>query len=150
MDVKFLNTLTPKLFNLIVVKLEISMIIKILYYELHLTGEKLVDKAIALSNAIMKTTGTEGQDTLKQEIQQLKADWEGLRIICKDSQKVLSKCIASWNDFADTFDKMKTWLDAFQKKVDAEIGDKKTPEELQRCRVSYFSEQIMRYLLRIY
>lgn len=101
-----------------------------------------MEKAIALSNTVMKTTGTEGQDTLKQEIQQLKADWEGLRIICKDSQKVLSKCIVSWNDFADTFDKMKTWLVDFQKKVDAEVdGDKKTPEDLQRCRVSYESNQ---------
>jgi hypothetical protein len=35
---------------------------------------------------------------------------------------------------------MKTWLVAFQKKVDAEVdGDKKTPEDLQRCRVSYES-----------
>jgi nesprin-1 len=110
-------------------------------YDLHSTGEKLVEKAISMSSTVMKTTGTEGQDTLKQEIQQLKADWEGLRLICKDSQKILSKCIASWNDFADTFEKMKSWLDEFQKKVDAEAeGDKKTSEELQRCRVCNFSE----------
>lgn len=110
-------------------------------YDLHSTGEKLVEKAISLSITVMKTTGTEGQDTLKQEVQQLKADWEGLRLICKDSQKVLSKCIASWSDFADTFDKMKCWLDTFQKKVDVEAeGDKKTSEELQSCRVCSFSE----------
>ena len=106
-------------------------------YDLYLTGEKLVEEAVALSNTVMRTTGTEGQDIVKQEIQQLKADWEGLRIICSDSQKVLSKCIASWNDFADTFNRMKDWIDVFQKKLDAEVeGDNSTPEQLQRCRVS--------------
>lgn len=106
----------------------------------------MVEKAISLSSTVMKTTGNEGQDTLKQEVQQLKADWESLRLICKDSQKVLSKCIASWSDFADTFDKMRCWLDAFQKKVDVEAeGDKKTSEELQSCRVCYFSEQMVKY-----
>ena len=95
-----------------------------------------MEKAIALSNTVLITTGTEGQDSLKQEIQQLKGDWEGLRVMCKDSQKVLAKCISSWNDFASTYQKMKNWLDEFQIKVDAEMeGDKKTPEDLQKCRV---------------
>nr|CAD7605236.1 unnamed protein product [Timema genevievae] len=98
-------------------------------------GEKLVDRAVELSNTVMATTGAEGQDSLRQEIQQLKADWEGLSVMCKDTQKVLDKCITSWSEFADTFGRMKSWLQGFQGKVDAELeGDKKTPEDLNKCR----------------
>nr|CAD7429520.1 unnamed protein product [Timema monikensis] len=98
-------------------------------------GEKLVDHAVELSNSVMATTGEEGQDSLRQEIQQLKADWEGLAVMCKDTQKVLDKCITSWSEFADTFGRIKSWLQGFQGKVDAELeGDKKTPEDLNKCR----------------
>ncbi|XP_063222936.1 muscle-specific protein 300 kDa isoform X4 [Bacillus rossius redtenbacheri] len=98
-------------------------------------GEQLVERTVALSGTVLKTTGTEGQDSLRQETQQLKADWEGLCVMLKDTQKVLAKCISSWNDYADTAGRMKSWLASFQEKVDSELADdKKSPDDLQRCR----------------
>lgn len=102
-----------------------------------IVGESLVQRAVELSGQVMSSTGPEGQESLRQEISQLKSDWEGLRVICKDTQKVLAKCITAWSDFATTYDTMKNWLDDFQVRVNAELEtEKKTPEDLQKCRVS--------------
>ncbi|XP_068085330.1 muscle-specific protein 300 kDa [Anabrus simplex] len=98
-------------------------------------GEELLERAHELGNAVTGTVGSEAQDALRQEYQQLRADWEGLQVMSKDTQKVLAKCISAWNDFSATFDRMKGWLDAFKVKVEAESeGDQKTPEELHKCR----------------
>lgn len=98
-------------------------------------GESLLEKTIKLSISVMKTTGGEGQDTIRHEIEQLKQDWEGLQVICKETQKSLNKCITAWNDYTETYDKMKSWLENYQKKVDKELKeDKKTPEDLDRCK----------------
>lgn len=84
---------------------------------LDFSGEKLVENALQAIEPVLKTTGQEGQETLKQESQQLKSDWEALKYLVKETQNVLSKCLAAWNDFTNTKDKTKAWLDAFQKKV---------------------------------
>lgn len=86
---------------------------------------------------VAQTTGSEGQDVLRQENQQLKNDWESLQVLCKETQKLLAKCLSVWNDYSDTASRMCSWLEGFSKKVDLELqGDKKTPDDLQKCRVS--------------
>lgn len=80
-------------------------------------GESLVEKALEASKAVFETTAPEGQETLQQETQQLKSDWEGLKTLVKDTQNMLNKCLNSWNDFTDTREKTKTWVEQFQKKV---------------------------------
>ncbi|XP_071454288.1 muscle-specific protein 300 kDa-like [Hetaerina americana] len=98
-------------------------------------GEKLLNRVYELSETVMDTTGAEGKDTIKQEIRQLKSDWDSLNSIYKDSQKMLSKCLNAWNDFATTSQKMKDWLGDFEKRVEAEIhGENKTTDDLQKCR----------------
>ncbi|XP_075225316.1 muscle-specific protein 300 kDa isoform X2 [Lycorma delicatula] len=98
-------------------------------------GEKLVENALKTSLVVLETTGQEGQEILRQESQQLKSDWEALKQLVKETQSVLAKCLAAWNDFTNVKDKTKAWLDDFQKKVEAEAGDGETkkPEDLQRC-----------------
>lgn len=80
-------------------------------------GEDLVEKALKASNNVFETTGSEGQEILRQETQQLKADWEGLKGLVKDTQNVLAKCLSAWADFNNTREKTKTWIEDFQKKV---------------------------------
>ncbi|GLH12193.1 Dystrophin, isoform B, partial [Gryllus bimaculatus] len=98
-------------------------------------GERLVEHASELSATVMSSVGAEAQDALRQDIQQLKTDWQSLQVMSKETEKMLSKCIAVWNDFTNTFNSMKDWLGEFQAKVAAENEEeKKTPDELQKCR----------------
>jgi len=99
-------------------------------------GEGLVQKAITASETVFASTRPEGQDPLRQETRQLTTDWDSLRSLITDTQRTLGKCLAAWNDFNDARERTKTWLADFQKKVDAETddGDKKTPEDMHRCR----------------
>lgn len=83
----------------------------------------------------MKTTGNEGKETIMHEIDLLKQDWEGLQVISKETEKSLNKCISSWTDYSETYDKMQAWLGVYQNKVAKELEqDKKTPECLQICK----------------
>lgn len=97
--------------------------------------EDLVHKAIEASIVVMKTTGEEGKDTIKQEIEQLNGEWEGLQVICKETQKALDKCIAAWKDFKQKYEKMENKLKTYQERLQRESEqEQKTPEDLERCR----------------
>lgn len=100
-------------------------------------GEALLKKAISLSNAVLETTGNEGKDNINQEIKQLKIEWENLQQICKDTKKLLEKCLAAWSDYLETSEKMSKWVKEFDNKLKAvQKVDKITPEHLDKCRVS--------------
>lgn len=97
----------------------------------------MLQKAIQLSEAVLETTGNEGKDNINQEIKQLKIEWENLQQICKDTKKLLEKCLAAWSDFLETLDKMSKWVKDFDAKLKTvEKVDKITPEYLDKCRVS--------------
>lgn len=105
----------------------------------------MLTKAVELSEAVMETTGNEGKDNINQEIKQLKIEWENLQQICKDTKKLLEKCLAAWSDFNETSGKMTKWVKDFEGKLkEVQKVDKITPEHLERCRVStqsYFIAQ---------
>lgn len=83
----------------------------------------------------MKTTGAEGKDVIRMEIEQLKQDWEGLQVISTETHKSLTKCIQSWNEYTETHSKIRNWLEIYQKKADDESNiEKKTPDDLERCK----------------
>lgn len=97
--------------------------------------DNLVHKTIELSIAVMKTTGEEGIHTIKQDIEQLNIDWEGLQVICKESQKSVSKCISAWKEYTANCEKMEKRLKDYQNRLDKEAEEEnKTPEELETCR----------------
>lgn len=97
--------------------------------------DDLVHKTIEISISVMKTTGEEGKDTIKQEIEQLSTEWEGLQLICKETQKSLDKCITAWREYKQNYEKMEKRLKEFQNRIDKESEDeKKTPEDLEKCR----------------
>lgn len=98
-------------------------------------GESLISKVIQLSDDVIASTGPEGQETIKQDMKQLQANWKSLQSQCHESQKTLSNCIASWSQFTTALDSMKRWIDHFQKKVnDEQSKENKTPEDLVRCK----------------
>lgn len=97
--------------------------------------EDLVHKAIEISISVMKTTGEEGKDVIRQDIEQLKIDWEGLQLITKETQKSLEKCINTWKEYKKNYEQMEKRLKDFQNRVDEEGADEnKTPEDLENCR----------------
>ncbi|KZC10894.1 Nesprin-1 [Dufourea novaeangliae] len=98
-------------------------------------GETLISKVIQLSDGVIASTGPEGQETIKQDVEQLQTNWKSLQAQCHQSQKTLSNCISSWSQFTAALDSMKRWIDHFQKKVnDEQSKENKTPEDLVRCK----------------
>lgn len=103
-------------------------------------GEALLQKAINLCEAVLETTGNEGKDNINQEIKQLKIEWENLQQICKDTKKLLEKCLSAWADYLETSEKMSKWVKEFDNKLKTvQKVDKITPEYLEKCRVSILS-----------
>lgn len=99
-------------------------------------GEALLKKLIGLSETVNKTTGKEGQDSINQEIKQVKIEWDNIQQLLKETQKLLDKCGHAWSDFMETSQKMKSWEDDFEKRLQAEMEIKKmTPDLLEKCRV---------------
>ncbi|CAK1540777.1 unnamed protein product [Leptosia nina] len=98
-------------------------------------GKALLEKAVTLSEAVLETTGNEGKDNINQEIKQLKIEWENLQQICKDTKKLLERCLSAWADFTETSEKMTKWVKEFDGKLnDVKKVDKITPEYLEKCR----------------
>lgn len=101
-------------------------------------GEKLVDKAVQLSEVVIAGSSSEGQEVIKQELSQLRLEWESLVSSADETIKSLSDCSSAWNDFEDIFGKMKKWLTEFQKKWADEssqyASDDASEPRLGRCR----------------
>lgn len=98
-------------------------------------GDTLISKVIELSDVVIAKTGPEGQDSIKQDMKQVQADWKSLQAQCQDSQRILGNCISSWSQFTNALNGMKRWIDHFQKKIaDEQTKENKTPEDLERCK----------------
>lgn len=96
--------------------------------------DDLIHKTIELSILVMKTTGNEGKDTIRNEIEQLNADWEGLQFICEDTKKSLKNCKDAWEDYKTCYDDMNESIDKYQKCLDENIGTEFNSEALETCR----------------
>lgn len=100
-------------------------------------GKILMETAIELSHNVAALSGSEGQDTINQEIKQLKSDWDNLQTMSAEAHGNLKQCIASWNNFNGKFDTLNKWVQTTSNRVTAESeGDKKTAEDLARCKVN--------------
>lgn len=99
-------------------------------------GKILLETAVELSHNVSVSSGPEGQDVINQEIRQLKSDWDNLQTMSADAHNALKLCVTSWNNFNDKFNQINKWIETTTNKVTAESqGDKKTPEDLERCKV---------------
>lgn len=101
-------------------------------------GEQLVDKAVKLSDVVITGSSTEGQEAIKQELVQLRNEWESLVSSSDETLKSLSDCCSAWSDFQDVFQRMKKWLTEFQAKWLEESTHDTTEEAVEsrlvRCR----------------
>lgn len=100
-------------------------------------GKILMENAIDLSQNIKLETDTEGQDSINQDIRQLKIDWDELTGMLDEAHNNLKHCIATWNKFDGKFDTVDKWLDATAERLNAESqAENQTPDDLARCKVS--------------
>lgn len=99
-------------------------------------GKILMETTIEMSESVVQTSGSEGQDVVRQEIKQLKSDWEGLQQISREAHEVLNTCVASWNDFLEKSTNINKWIEVYSAKIKNENDvEKKTPEDLLACKV---------------
>ncbi|KAG5889989.1 hypothetical protein JTB14_035905 [Gonioctena quinquepunctata] len=100
-----------------------------------LASDELVHKTIEVSIVVMKTTGEDGKDIIRNEIEQLNIDWEGLQFICTDTQKSLKYCKDAWQEYKNNYDSTKKRIDALQKQLEGvQASDNNTPDDLDKCR----------------
>lgn len=100
-------------------------------------GKILMETAIELSQNVKSVTDTESQDSINQDIRQLKSDWDELTGMLAEAHNNLKHCIATWDKFNGKFDTVNRWLDTTAEQVNAESeAENKTPEDLARCKVS--------------
>lgn len=97
--------------------------------------DALIHDTIEFSIQVMKTTGEEGKDMIRQEIEQLNIDWEGLQVICNETQKSLNRCKDAWKEFKENYENMNKCISNYQKKVeDALKQENNRSEDLNNCK----------------
>jgi len=97
-------------------------------------GEQLVEKTTGLSEVVINGSSSEGQEAIKQELAQLRNEWEALTTNADDTLKSLSDCCSSWSDFEEVYERMKNWLSEFQKKWNTEMTTHR-PEDASESRM---------------
>lgn len=100
-------------------------------------GKILMENAFSLSQNVISTSGNEGQDSIRQEIKQLKSDWDSLEALSKDAHDSLNSCIAAWNNFVSKSEKINKWIEEYIERIRREnLQENKTPDDHVRCKVS--------------
>lgn len=108
-------------------------------------GRSLMENAMELGQNIKALTDSEGQDSINQDIKQLKVDWDDLTAMFNEAQSNLKNCSATWEKFKLKFDTVNKWLDTTADQVNAENeAENKTPDDLARCKV--ILEKIYTYI----
>lgn len=98
-------------------------------------GEDLVHKTIELSILILKSTGDEGQDNIKQDIDNLNNIWEGFQILCSETQKALARCKDAWIQFIKIHEKLKSSISSHQVRLsDLSIKETHTHDDLEKAK----------------
>lgn len=103
-----------------------------------LEGKSLLEACEELSQAVIATSGNEGQDAVAQEVKQLTSEWDALRAMSRDARSNLETCLSSWNTFLQQFNKINQWIVDINKRVSAASEtENKTPDDLIYAKVSY-------------
>ena len=103
--------------------------------KLVILGEELLNKTSELYETVKVNTGFEGQDSLKQEIEQLKQDWTVVKNTSNNAQIGLDKYKTAWTEFTNVYDSLAEWVKDFKEKLDTEETVEKTVDDLGRVKV---------------
>lgn len=96
--------------------------------------DAVIHNTIQLSIEVMKTTGEEGKDAIRQEIEQLNIDWEGLQVVCNETQKSLNRCKDAWKEFKRNYENMNKCINGYKKQIeDKSKQENNRSEDLEDC-----------------
>lgn len=99
-------------------------------------GKILMETAIELSQNLMSLNDSESQDTINQDIKQLKTDWEELTGLLAKAHSNLKHCTETWEKFSNKHNDINKWINSNVDRVKAENeSENKTPDDLARCKV---------------
>lgn len=99
-------------------------------------GKILLENTIVLSTLVLSTSGPEGQDSVNNDIKQLKSEWEGLQLILKQFSDNLNNCLKSWNTYLAKLDAVNRWVKEFEQQVaDMNANPQKWESDLNECKV---------------
>uniref|UniRef100_A0A1B0C1F9 KASH domain-containing protein n=1 Tax=Glossina palpalis gambiensis TaxID=67801 RepID=A0A1B0C1F9_9MUSC len=94
-------------------------------------GKSFLDACKELGQAVIATSGNEGQDAVTQEIKHLITEWEAIQAMSRDARYNLELCLTSWNTFQEKINKINVLIEEFNKRLArANETENKTPEDL--------------------
>ncbi|XP_033150837.1 nesprin-1 [Drosophila busckii] len=98
-------------------------------------GKALLDACVELSQAVIATSGNEGQDNVAQEIKHLTSEWETMQSLARDARSSLEQCLAAWQAFLQQFNKINLWIVNMSKRVaKSQEAENKTTEDLAHAK----------------
>ncbi|XP_037820489.1 nesprin-1-like, partial [Lucilia sericata] len=96
-----------------------------------ITGKSLLEACQELSQAVISTSGNEGQDSVTQEIKHLSAEWDAVQAMSRDARSNLESALNAWSSFLQKFNKINKWIEDISQRVNhASETENKTPEHL--------------------
>lgn len=82
-------------------------------------GKILMSNTNELSNNLLTTCDSEGQDRIKEELKQMQQEWNDLQKLFKSIADNLEDCIATWNTFANKSEEINKVLAEFKNRLTA-------------------------------
>ncbi|CAL1544282.1 unnamed protein product [Lymnaea stagnalis] len=103
-------------------------------------GQIFLHTAVTWGEKSMANTSVEGREIIRNELDQLQADWDLLISKVTDTKVLLESCLVQWSDYNVTHEQVLRWLKDMEKRLrditpKADLGEKKA--ELQRVKGMY-------------
>lgn len=92
-------------------------------------GKILMGNTAELSNALLKTCDSDGQDRIREELRQMEREWNELENLSKSIKDNLEDCIATWNVFANKSEEINAVLAQFKNRISSYDNISEAPSE---------------------
>ncbi|ETN58450.1 calmin [Anopheles darlingi] len=92
-------------------------------------GKLLLENAADLGNTLASISGQEGQDTIRQEMQQARTDWDELETLTRTTRQTLNECLSSWDSFLEQSEHLNSFLEEYNEKVNGLGASEGTAEQ---------------------
>lgn len=80
-------------------------------------GDGVVENVVKVSVAVIESTGDTGVDKIKIDVQQLETELKEIKNTVADTEDLLARCVASWDNFMTVLNALKNWENATSLKV---------------------------------
>ena len=117
------------------------------------SGFTKLNLAVEAGEKLYPSTAAEGRDSIRQQLRNLKQDWDTLFDEVMSSQRQLEVNLVQWTSFEESYDQLEGWLKNMEAQLSGEVPLHTTFEEkkaqLQTYRVSSHTQVLHRSALQI-